>query len=45
MLAELLPKYPERAKELNEFFEKEEKRFVRTQILEKGIRPDGRGLT
>ena len=45
MLAELVPKYPERSKELNEFFEKEEKRFVRTQILEKGIRPDGRGLT
>ncbi len=44
MLAELLPKYSERPKDLNEFFEKEEKRFVRTQILEKGLRPDGRGL-
>src|SRR5215467_5932955 len=44
MLAELLPRYPERSKDLSEFFEKEEKRFVRTQILEKGVRPDGRGL-
>jgi polyribonucleotide nucleotidyltransferase len=44
MLAELSPKYPEQTKELAELFEKEEKRFVRSQILEKGIRPDGRGL-
>jgi polyribonucleotide nucleotidyltransferase len=44
MLAELSPRYPEQTKELAELFEKEEKRFVRTQILEKGIRPDGRGL-
>jgi polyribonucleotide nucleotidyltransferase len=44
LLTELAPKYPEREKELIGLFEKEEKRFVRTQILEKGIRPDGRGV-
>ncbi len=44
LLAELTPKYAEKIKELGELFDKEEKRFVRNQILEKGIRPDGRGL-
>ncbi len=44
MVAELAAKYPERTKEFDQLFEKEEKRFVRSQILEKGIRPDGRSL-
>lgn len=44
LVAELEPKYPDRGKEIRAFFEKELKAFVRTQILEKGIRPDGRGL-
>ncbi|MGZ3714166.1 MAG: polyribonucleotide nucleotidyltransferase [Ktedonobacterales bacterium] len=43
LIAELGPKYPDRIGEINSFFDKELKRFVRTQILEKGIRPDGRG--
>ncbi len=38
-------KYPDRAKEVNNFFEKELKTFVRNQILDKGIRPDGRKTT
>ena len=45
LLAELSPTYPDRTKEIRSFFEKEMKAYVRTQILEKGIRPDGRGLT
>jgi len=44
LVAELEPKYPDRGKEIRAFFEKELKAFVRTQILEKGVRPDGRGL-
>lgn len=44
LVAELEPKYPDRGKEIREFFEKELKAFVRAQILDKGIRPDGRGL-
>ncbi len=43
LIAELGAKYPERTKEIASFFEKELKKYVRTQILEKGIRPDGRG--
>jgi polyribonucleotide nucleotidyltransferase len=38
-------KYPDRAKEISNFFEKELKTFVRSQILDKGVRPDGRKLT
>ncbi|HEY7780511.1 MAG TPA: polyribonucleotide nucleotidyltransferase [Ktedonobacterales bacterium] len=45
LLAELGPKYPDSAKEIGGFFEKELKQFVRNQILEKGIRPDGRSTT
>ncbi|HEX9056061.1 MAG TPA: polyribonucleotide nucleotidyltransferase, partial [Ktedonobacterales bacterium] len=45
LLAELGPKYPERAKEITAAFESELKQYVRTQILEKGIRPDGRTTT
>ncbi len=44
-LAALSEKYPEREKEINAFFEKELKTFVRNQILDKGIRPDGRKTT
>ncbi len=44
LVTALEPKYPERAKEIRGFFEKELKAFVRRQILEKGVRPDGRGL-
>ncbi|MGO8946780.1 MAG: polyribonucleotide nucleotidyltransferase [Ktedonobacterales bacterium] len=44
LLAELTPKYPEQVKEIGELFDKEEKRFVRNKILDKGLRPDGRGL-
>jgi polyribonucleotide nucleotidyltransferase len=43
LLADLAPKYPDRAKEIAGFFDKELKSYVRTRILEKGIRPDGRG--
>ncbi|HEU5441843.1 MAG TPA: polyribonucleotide nucleotidyltransferase [Ktedonobacterales bacterium] len=45
MLDELGPKWPDKLKELGNAFDKEEKKFVRQQILEKGIRPDGRGPT
>jgi polyribonucleotide nucleotidyltransferase len=43
LLAELGGQYPDRAKEIVAFFDKELKRYVRAQILEKGVRPDGRG--
>jgi polyribonucleotide nucleotidyltransferase len=43
LMAALGPQYPDRTKEIAALFEKEEKRYVRTQILQKGIRPDGRG--
>jgi polyribonucleotide nucleotidyltransferase len=43
LVAELGPQYPERGKEIVAFFDKELKRYVRAQILEKGVRPDGRG--
>jgi polyribonucleotide nucleotidyltransferase len=41
--ADLSAKYPDRSKEIASLFEKELKQYIRTQILEKGIRPDGRG--
>jgi len=37
--------YPDRAKEIGAFYEKELKQYVRNRILEQGIRPDGRGTT
>jgi polyribonucleotide nucleotidyltransferase len=43
LLAALAEQYPDRGKEIRSFFEKELKQYVRTQILDKGIRPDGRG--
>jgi polyribonucleotide nucleotidyltransferase len=36
--------YPERLKEIMAFYEKELKTYVRNQILDHGIRPDGRDL-
>ena len=44
LLAELGPRHPDRNKEIVGFFDKELKAFVRSEILDKGIRPDGRGL-
>ena len=35
--------FPDRGKEINSFYEKELKKYVRTRILEQSIRPDGRG--
>jgi polyribonucleotide nucleotidyltransferase len=43
LVAELGAQHPERVKEIVAFYDKELKRYVRAQILEKGIRPDGRG--
>jgi polyribonucleotide nucleotidyltransferase len=45
MLAELGEKYPDRQKEINGFYDSELKKFVRGQILDKSLRPDGRGPT
>jgi polyribonucleotide nucleotidyltransferase len=42
LVAELGAQHPERVKEIVAFYDKELKRYVRAQILEKGIRPDGR---
>ncbi len=43
--ATLGAEYPERGKEISSFYEIELKQYVRNNILEKGLRPDGRGLT
>ncbi|MBF6591417.1 MAG: polyribonucleotide nucleotidyltransferase [Ktedonobacterales bacterium] len=43
LLAALAERYPDRGKEIRTLFEKELKQYVRNQILEKGVRPDGRG--
>src|SRR5690348_786145 len=45
LMAELGAKYPDRGKEIGGLFEKEVKRFVRKQILDKGVRVDGRSTT
>jgi polyribonucleotide nucleotidyltransferase len=45
LLAELATKYPDRGKDIASAFEKELKQYVRTQILDRGIRPDGRSTT
>src|SRR5262249_12314567 len=45
LMAALAERYPDRGKEIAGFFEKEMKKYVRKQILEKGIRPDGRTTT
>ena len=36
--------YPDRLKDISALYEKELKKYVRGQILDKGIRPDGRGV-
>ncbi len=45
LLGELSAEYPERTKEIVGFYEKELKQYVRNNILERGMRPDGRGLS
>ncbi|MEO7000774.1 MAG: polyribonucleotide nucleotidyltransferase, partial [Ktedonobacterales bacterium] len=45
LLTNMAQQFPDRTKEISGFFEKEMKQFVRQQILDKGIRPDGRGTT
>jgi polyribonucleotide nucleotidyltransferase len=45
LLATLEAEYPERGKEIAAIYEKELKQYVRNNILEKALRPDGRGLT
>ncbi len=45
LVVELGSRYPDRLKEINGLYESELKKFIRTQILEKGLRPDGRGPT
>jgi len=44
-LASFAEQYPDRGKEVNSLFEKELKAFVRGEILDQGVRPDGRKLT
>ncbi|MGH2485180.1 MAG: polyribonucleotide nucleotidyltransferase, partial [Ktedonobacterales bacterium] len=39
----LAARYPDRAKDIGALFEKELKKYIRGRILDKGIRPDGRG--
>ncbi|MDE3229409.1 MAG: polyribonucleotide nucleotidyltransferase, partial [Chloroflexota bacterium] len=43
LYAEVGAKYPDRQKEIGGFYDSELKKFVRGQILDKGLRPDGRG--
>ncbi|HEY7125013.1 MAG TPA: polyribonucleotide nucleotidyltransferase [Ktedonobacterales bacterium] len=45
LLEALGAEYPERGKEIATIYEKELKQYVRNNILEKDMRPDGRGLT
>jgi polyribonucleotide nucleotidyltransferase len=45
LIAELGAANPGRDKEIASLYEQELKKYVRTQILEKGIRPDGRGTS
>jgi polyribonucleotide nucleotidyltransferase len=45
VMDELGAKWPDKLKEIAGLFEKAEKQFVRTRILDKGIRPDGRTST
>jgi polyribonucleotide nucleotidyltransferase len=43
LFAELGEKYADHTKEIGALYDSELKKFVRSQILEKGLRPDGRG--
>jgi polyribonucleotide nucleotidyltransferase len=45
LLTTLSAEFPERTKEIVTLYEKELKQYVRNNILERGMRPDGRGLT
>ncbi len=45
VMEELGAKWPDKLKEIGSLFEKAEKKFVRSRILEQGIRPDGRTTT
>ncbi len=44
LISELGEKYPERLKDIITFYEKALKAYVRNNILDNGIRPDGRDL-
>ncbi len=45
LFAEIGEKFADRTKEISDLYEKELKKYVRAQILDHGIRPDGRSLT
>src|SRR5260221_8089582 len=45
LMTQLSAKYPERGKDIGAAYEKELKSYVRTQVLDAGVRPDGRALT
>ncbi|HEX6778073.1 MAG TPA: polyribonucleotide nucleotidyltransferase, partial [Ktedonobacterales bacterium] len=45
LLTTLGAEFPDRTKEVVTLYEKELKQYVRNNILEKSLRPDGRGLT
>ncbi len=44
LVAELGAQYPDRLKDIITFYEKELKAYVRNNILDNGVRPDGRDL-
>ena len=44
LIAELGTQYPDRLKDIIAFYEKELKEYVRNNILDNGVRPDGRDL-
>ncbi len=44
LIAELGTQYPDRLKDIINFYEKELKSYVRGNILDNGVRPDGRDL-
>jgi len=44
LVAELGTQYPDRLKDIITFYEKELKAYVRNNILDNGVRPDGRDL-
>ncbi|MDQ6661217.1 MAG: polyribonucleotide nucleotidyltransferase [Chloroflexota bacterium] len=45
LVAALGAEYPDRLREITGFYEKELKAYVRSNILDHGVRPDGRDLT
>ncbi len=44
LISSLGEQYPDRLKDIISFYEKELKAYVRNNILDRGFRPDGRGL-